>query len=184
MTRIFSTLAICAQLALGAAFWLGWHIGDARAHESAAQTRVDVHFLSGVGALVFALLVHALVITYFMGTGRWLEETAAAYRLPASSQSRSRDLKWRLYPAIVASLTLLILTGALGAAADPASAVGFRGIGPWTAAEVHFIAALVTLGINAAVNVYEYLALCRNGRLVEETLQDVRRIRTERGLEV
>jgi hypothetical protein len=184
MTRIFSTLAVCSLLALGAAFWLGWRIGDARLHESAVQTRVAIHFLAGVAALVFALLIHALVITYFMGTGRWLEETTTAYRLPGDWQARSRDLKWRLYPAIVVSLALLILTGALGAAADPASAVGFQGIGSFTAAHVHLGIAIATLLINAAVNVWEYRALSHNGQLVNEVLEQVRRIRTERGLDV
>jgi hypothetical protein len=184
MTRIFATLALCSLIALGGAFWLGWRIGDASLHETAVQTRVAIHFIASVAALVFALLVHALVITYFMGTGRWLEETATAYRLPDDWQARSRDLKWRLYPAIVVSLTLLILTGALGAAADPASAVGFNGIGPLTAAHVHLSIAIATLFVNAVVNVWEYRALSRNGRLVNEVLEQVRRIRTERGLEV
>src|SRR5579872_3545142 len=104
MTRIFLTLATCSTIVLGVAFWLGWGIGDASLRDSAVQTRVAIHFLTGVGALVFAVLVHALVITYFMGTGRWLEETCTAYRLGDAWQARSRNLKWRLYPAMVGSL--------------------------------------------------------------------------------
>jgi len=184
MTRIFSTLATLSNIGLILALWLGFEIGDASVRESAVQSRVGVHFLAGVAALVFAVLVHALVITYFMGTGRWLEETSHAYRLGDSWRVRSRDCKWRIYPALVASLLLLILTGALGGAADPASAVGFKGIGPLTAAEVHRYAAIVALVFNAAVNFYEYLALRRNGILVNEVLAEVRRIRTEHGLEV
>ena len=184
MTRIFSTLATCSTLLLIAAFWLGLEIGDAHLRESAVQSRVTVHFLSGVAALVFALLVHALVITYFMGTGRWLEETSRTYQLGDLRQARSRALKWRTYPQIVASLLLLILTGALGGAADPASAAGFRGLGPFTAAQVHFHVAAVTVVVNSAVNLWEYAALRRNGALVAEVLDDVRRIRLERGLDV
>jgi hypothetical protein len=78
----------------------------------------------------------------------------------------------------------LILTGALGAAADPASAVGFQGIGPLTAAQVHLSSAIATLLVNAVVNIWEFRALSRNGQLVNEVLEQVRRIRTERGLEV
>jgi hypothetical protein len=184
MTRIFTTLALCSTLTLLAALWLGLGIGDATVRDSAVQSRVMVHFLTGVAALVFAVLVHALVITYFMGTGRWLEETCRAYHLGDSWQARSRELKWRLYPAIVATLLLLIGTGALGGAADPASAVGFQGIGPLTAAQVHLSVAIVTLLVNAAVNIFEFLALRRNGLLVLEVLAEVRRIRIERGLEV
>ncbi|HTI51021.1 MAG TPA: hypothetical protein VL475_08720 [Planctomycetaceae bacterium] len=170
--------------ALLATFWLGWQIGDATSRELATQGRVGVHFLTAVGALCFALLVHALVLTYFMGTGRWLEETCQAYRLGDEWQSRSRNLKWRMYPAMVLSLVLLIGTGALGGAADPASALGFQGIGGLTAAQLHLAVAAATLAFNAFVNVYEFLSLRRNGLLVNEVLGEVRRIRLERGLPV
>lgn len=184
MTRIILTLATCSSIVLIAALWLGLGIGDASLRDPAVQSRVAVHFLTGVAALVFAVLVHALVVTYFMGTGRWLEETCSAYRLGEDWKSRSRDLKWRLYPAMVGSLLLLILTGALGEAADPASAVEFKGFGPLNAAQVHLLVAIATLLANAAVNVYEYLALRRNGILITDVLAEVRRIRIERGLDV
>jgi len=184
MARIFLTLAVCSTLTLVVALWLGLDIGDASLRETAVQSRVAVHFLTGVAALVFAVLVHALVITYFMGTGRWLEETCAAYHLVDSWQARSRNLKWRLYPAIVCSLLLLIATGALGGAADPASSAGFQGIGPLNAAAVHRYAAIATIVFNVAVNAFEYRALHRNGTLVSEVLSEVRRIRVERGLDV
>jgi len=184
MQRIFLTLSLCSNVVLLVALWLGWGIGDAHLRDTAVQSRVAVHFLTGVAALMFAVMVHALVITYFMGTGRWLEETCSAYRLGAAWQSRSRNLKWRLYPAIIASLLLLILTGAFGGAADPASAVGFTGIGPLTAAQVHLGVSVAALALNAAVNGWEYLSLRRNGTIVNEVLHEVRRIRLDRGLEV
>lgn len=184
MTRIFLTLALCSTVALLTTLGLGLGIGDASLRDSAVQSRVAVHFLSGVGAIVFAVLVHALVVTYFMGTGRWLEETCQAYALGVGWQGESRDLKWRLYPALTLSLLLLIATGALGGAADPASAVGFQGIGPLSAAQIHLTVAGLTFLFNAAVNVWEYSALKRNGELVNRVLQEVRRIRGERGLEV
>jgi hypothetical protein len=184
MTRIFTTLALCSTAVLIAALWLGLDIGDARVRESAVQSRVTVHFLTGVAALIFAVLVHALVITYFMGTGRWLHETCTAYRLRDDWQARSRELKWRLYPAVTLSLLALIITGAFGGAADPASAVGFRGVGSLSAAQVHLYIAIAALLMNGAVNVLEYLALRRNGALVSDVLAEVRRIRVERGMDV
>ena len=184
MTRIFLTLAVCSTLVLAAAFGLGLSIEDASRRDMAVQSRVAVHFLTGVASLVFAVLVHALVITYFMGTGRWLEETCSAYRLGNDWQARSRALKWRLYPAIVGSLLLLILTGALGGAADPASVVAFQGIGGLLPNQVHLVVAVVTLCFNLAVNLFEYRALRRNGALVSDVLEQVRSIRQERGLDV
>jgi hypothetical protein len=90
MTRIFLTLAICSTVTLLTALWLGLEVGDAALRSTFVQSRVAVHFLTGVAAIVFAVLVHALVVTYFMGTGRWLEETCNAYRLGDEWQTGSR----------------------------------------------------------------------------------------------
>lgn len=184
MTRIFSTLAILSTAALWTTFWLGWRIGDATSREMVVQGRVTVHFLTAVGALCFAVLVHAFVLTYFMGTGRWMEETCQAYHLGDDWQLRSRELKWRMYPAMVGGLLLLIVTGAFGGAADPASAFGFKGFGSLSAAQVHLTVAVLALIWNAGVNFLEFRALQRNGALITEVLEEVRRMRVERGLEV
>jgi hypothetical protein len=111
MTRIFLSLSIAATGTLLVALWLGLNIGDAAEVTTAAQNRVATHFLTALGALMFAVLVHAIVLTYFMGTSRWLEETSNAYRLGSGWQQQSKDLKWKLYPAMVVALTMLILTG-------------------------------------------------------------------------
>jgi hypothetical protein len=124
------------------------------------------------------------VLTYFMGTGRWLEETTLAYHLPPHWQQESKSLKYRTVPAMVLSMVLLILTGAFGAAADPASATGFRGWGELSADTLHMLIALTTVGINLIVNLLEYSALHRNGVIIGEVLQEVRKMRLERGLEV
>lgn len=184
VTRIFLTLCIVSIIALAAAFWLGLEIGDATSRDPIVQKNVGNHILAGLAALVFALLVHAIVLTYFMGTGRWLEETTLAYHLPTKWQQESKTLKYRTIPAMVVCLVLLILTGAFGAAADPASATGFRGFGGLSADSLHMAIALTTLGVNLIVNLLEYSALHRNGVIVSEVLQEVRRIRLERGLEV
>ena len=184
MTRIFSSLAVLGTLALLGTLMLGLSIGDASQRSAAVQSRVSMHLLAGVGTVVINVFVHALVVTYFMGTGRWLEETCNAYRLDDSWQKSSRDLKWKMYPAMVASLLLLISTGAFGAAADPASSIGFKGWGPLTAGQVHLCFALMTLTVNMAVNCWEFGALSRNGKLVADVMGEVRRIRLEKGLAV
>jgi hypothetical protein len=183
MTRIFTTLSAAATVGLGLAFWLGWQIEDSSTATAAAQARVGRHFLTALGALVFAAFVHALVLTYFMGTGRWLEETCAAYRLGPGWQKSSRELKWRLYPLLVLALVLLVATGALGAAADPASATAFRGVGLLSARQVHLLSAIVTLVVNTLVAAFEFVALQRNGRLVSDVLTLVREKRLEHGLD-
>ncbi|MGQ0635356.1 MAG: hypothetical protein ACT4QC_12150 [Planctomycetaceae bacterium] len=184
MTRIFLSLSLIGLVALLATFALGWHIGNATSPDAATQGRVAVHFLAGVAAVCFGVFLHALVLTYFMGTGRWLEETCTAYRLGNDWQRESRDLKWGLYPTMIVAVGLLIVAGASGAAADPASGFGFTGLGPLSAPQVHLTVTLATLVVNLGSFALEWRALARNGTLVHGVLAQVRQIRVAKGLAV
>lgn len=182
MTRIFAPLAVLSLLLMGLTVFLGLRIGDAATASEAKH--VSVHLLSGLGTIVFSLLVHALVLTYFMGTGRWLEETCQAYRLEARLLDANRSMKWQVYPLMMLCLTLLLATGGLGAAADPASPVGFRGWGELSGAKVHFLAAMLMWIVTCGAYGWEYLVLRRNGEIVTQVLARVREIRTQHGLPV
>jgi hypothetical protein len=184
MNRIFISLAAVATVLLAASFVLGLGIGNPRADDPSVQSLVQLHFLTSVLALIFAALVHAVALTYFMGTGRWLEETTQAYRLSVQWCAESKRLKYRTVPLMVGCLLLLVFTGASGAAADPASPVGFAGWFGLSAASVHLVVAIVTFFVNVVVNLREYAAIGRNQHLVNSVLSEVRRIRLERGLPV
>lgn len=163
---------------------LGLMIDDPKVSTVAVQAGVQYHFLTALAALVFAALVHAIVFTYFMGTGRWIEETSAAYQLQPAFHDRNQRIKYRLLPMMVVSFLLLLFTGALGAAADPASPMQVKGFGSLPASTVHLIAALTTIVTNLFVNWLEFHALEKNGEIVEQVLGEVRRIRLEKGLAV
>lgn len=165
-------------------FSLGMSIGDATDRSPQVQTLVSYHLLSGLIALIFASLVHAIVLTYFMGTGRWMEETTTVYKLNWAAFQESKKLKYRAILAMMACFAMLIATGAFGAATDPASPVDFRGWGGVSGGAIHMTIALLTWGLNCVVNLYEYYTLNRNGELVETVLADVKRIRLERGMSV
>lgn len=182
MTRIFTTLAIVAAVITSIAFVLGMSIGDAT--QKSAQTVVSYHLLAGLGALLFTSLSHAIVLTYFMGTGRWLEETTTAYKLTWDWYQESKTLKYRTIMLMMVCFLLLIATGAFGAAADPASAVGFRGFWGLSGGAIHMTVALSTWAINLLVNVYQFQVLTRNGEIVNDVMGEVRRIRMENGLSV
>lgn len=184
MNRIFLSLCGLSWILLGAAFVLGLQIDDPKVAEVAVQRAVQHHFLTALAALVFTTLVHALVLTYFMGTGRWMEETSHAYRLDATYYAESNALKYRTIPALVGAFLLLVVTGAFGAAADPGSPAQFGGWLGLSAAAIHQISAIATLTTNALVNYLEFTSLYRNGEIIERVMQDVRRIRTEKGLAV
>ena len=117
--RIFLTLATITLLLFGLAIVLGLNVGDARSLDPQVQRQISTHMLTGLAALTFATLVHAISFTYFMGTGRWIEETSKAYSLPESYFERNQKLKYGMLPGVTISMILLITTGALGAVADP-----------------------------------------------------------------
>lgn len=182
MTRIFLTLASLSTLLLLAVFFLGLNIGDARLLES--QTLVSWHLLLALTGLVFAALVHALVLTYFMGTGRWLEDVSRAYQLDGHWRADSQRLKYRTLPLMTVCLLLLLTTVGFGAAADPASKSGFAGWFGLSASTWHMLVAAATLCFNFVANLREFHALERNGELIQEVLRKVREIRVARGLPV
>lgn len=177
MTRIFLTLSALSNVSLAVVFVLGWTVVADDAAQ-AAGTPLSVHFLGGLAAMTLTLLVHAVVLTYFMGTGRWIEETSQAYGLSMDSRAENVRLKYQTLPAMVGCIALLIVTAAFGAAADPGSGTD------WPAARtIHMLLACLTLLANLAVTAIQYRTIERNGGLIEEILQQVRTIRRERGLE-
>lgn len=184
MNRIFLPLCVISTIFLVAALVLGLQIGDPKVPDRTVQAGVQYHFLTALAALCFATLVHAIVLTYFMGTGRWLEETSQAYRLPPDFYAEQQRTKYRLIPAMVSCFLLLLTTGAFGAAADPGSPVQFSGWWGLSPSTWHLSFAIATLTINLAVNYWEYVALFRNGEIIAAVLAEVRRIRIEKGLAV
>lgn len=176
MNRIFLTLSIVSNLAILGAFALGWRIDDPRAPD--AGDAVSVHFLVALGSSIIALLVHAVALTYFMGTGRWIEETCEAYRLGEEPRRRNIRLKYQVIPGMVVCIALILATGALGAVADPASSYDMAG-----SATIHFGLAVATLLGNGVASWIEHRCIARNGRLVTRIVEEVRTIRRAKGLD-
>ncbi|MCA9034408.1 MAG: hypothetical protein KDA91_04715 [Planctomycetaceae bacterium] len=189
MKRIFLTLAILGNICLWTAVLFGLSIRagitlpatDPQFQlDPAYNARISTHMLIGLGALTFATLVHAILFTYFMGTGRWIEETSNAYGLDAAWYNSNQKVKYGVLPGIVVVLLLLIATGAFGAVADPATPVS---LGKSDAA-IHFFVAVSTALANLLVNGLEFIAVLKNASIIEDVLRQVRRIRDERGLPV
>ena len=178
MSRIFLTLAIVSNSALLATLVLGWRIVDPGSPEPGLRNPVTCHFLTAVGAALLVLLVHAVVLTYFMGTGRWLEETCEAYQLGAEPRAANIRLKYRVIPGMVVCILLVVLTGAFGALADPAANVPRP-----SAASVHLGFAITTVLANLLVSWVEQRAITRNSALVDAVVSRVGEIRQERGLD-
>ncbi len=178
VTRIFLTLAAVGTLFGLIALLMGLNIGDAAAKDIVVQAAVSRHMLLGLGGLCFAALVHAIVFTYFMGTGRWIEETSRVYSLGTGFHQQNQKIKYQLLPLIAASVFMLVSTGGFGAFSDP-----LRGVKPteW-AGMAHMLVAVTALLLNLGTNLKEFAAIERNGTILEDVLSEVRRIRVEKGL--
>jgi hypothetical protein len=185
--RIFLTLAVLANITMLIALILGLQIGDPMQNggrDPAVNSRIGTHILIGLGALTSTTMVHALIFTYFMGTGRWLEETSTAYALPDTWYQRNQKIKYGILPGIMISFLMILGTGCLGAVADPATAVSLEGTVGISDSTLHFAMAVLTWIVTMMINFTQYIAIARNSAVVEGVLAEVRRIRLERGLPV
>ena len=173
MTRIFSTLAVIDALALVASFLVGTasRLQGAAAHGGGSLYLT--HFTLGLFSAVGTLLVHCIIFTYFLGTGRWVKEVKLAYDLPdAPLPLLTRELKHKTFPPALAAMVVTIAAAAAGAGAQLQE-------WPWT---VHAGLAVATLLVNAWAFGVEYRNVRTNGGVIEEVLNEVERIRAARGL--
>ncbi|MCH2212354.1 MAG: hypothetical protein MK110_13705 [Fuerstiella sp.] len=184
MKRIFLTLSLIANSILLYAVWRGLNIGDTGSALPEVQRLVGTHILIGLGALTFAALVHAIALTYFMGTGRFLEETGKAYSLDSKFHSDSQRLKFHLLPGMTVCLLLLVATGAFGAVADRATPVSLSDTLGIADSHIHFLGAILLVVVNIIVTLQEYRAVVKNSQVIDQVLAEVRRMRQERGLPV
>lgn len=138
-----------------------------------SQRYFTIHLISGLSAALLTLLLHSLIFTYFIGTGRWVQEVAKAYRLPESFWNQSRKLKLQALPFILGSILLVIAAVTLGAATD-------RGM---LDPNLHLAVAVLAIAFNGWSCVTEYRAVSANSELILRIMEEVTRQRRERGLE-
>jgi hypothetical protein len=173
MTRIFTTLALTDSLALLVTFALGcWSKFGGGVRDETTSVYL-LHFLFGVFTGIGTLLVHCLIFTYFLGTGRWVREVTLAYYLPDEPlYKRTRELKRLAFPIALAAMLLTIATSAAGAGVQ---LQGWNWI-------IHFSLGIATLVVNLIVFRREYLYVSENGTIIEKVLVEVDRVRAEKGL--
>jgi hypothetical protein len=173
MTRIFVTLASANGFLLVLSYILGVL---SKLNDGIHNPELRIywfHFLFGLGTAMLTLLVHCLIFTYFLGTGRWVKEVKLAYDLPDAPLPRlTRELKRKVFPPALFAMLFAVATGAAGAAAHV-------GVSHWL---VHATLGTLTLAVNFWAFRVEYRCLQTNGQVLEGVLQEVDRIRTARGL--
>jgi hypothetical protein len=173
MSRIFSVLAAVNAVGLLASFVLGWMSKLQGSRFDRDDPTFMIHFLCGLFTAICTLLVHCLIFTYFLGTGRWVKEVTLAYDLPdAPLHSTTRQLKRKTFPPALFAMLVTIGTAAAGAGVQ---------LQDWSWL-VHFIGACLAILVNGWAYVVEWRALKRNEEILAATYREVDRIRAERGL--
>jgi hypothetical protein len=187
MIRIFTTLALLAVAVLLVTLSVGLYIGDL--HNSNLRNSPElpklvnlaiIHKMFGLGSALVVVFVNSIVVTYFVGTSRWCKEVVETYSLDRELLRRSIILKRRTFPWAVLSMVTAVAISALGAAADPGR------LQPGTENWVypHLIGALVGVGFIVWTFIIEAQRIHAHHAVITDILGEVKRIRTERGLEV
>src|ERR1700730_15233443 len=166
MPRISTALATLDGLALLATFVLGI---ISRLNDAVFLVHFDLGLFTAIGTL----LVHCLIFTYFLGTGRWVKKVGLAYNLPDADLPRTtRELKRSTLPPALFAMLITIATAAAGAGAQLQE-------WPWY---VHGALALVTLAVNLWAFRLEIHYLRLNASVLDAVLAEVDRIRASHGL--
>ncbi len=172
MTRIFTSLAALLMLALLTTFGIGLYSMSLEVSVSKNEVYL-VHFTLGLFTALGALLVHCIIFTYFLGTGRWVKEVGLAYELPDVPYPKlTRELKRKAFPPALFSMLITIATAAAGAG---------RQLQLWHWG-IHLTLAVATLLINLWAFRVEYRCLSSNAEVIAGVLVEVERLRAERGL--
>src|ERR1700724_834417 len=99
MTRLFPILASLNGLMLAVAYLLGVLSKLRDGVHNPSDQIFWYHFLFGLSAAILTLLVHCLIFTYFLGTGRWVKEVGLVYRFPDGGLPKTtRELKRAAFP--------------------------------------------------------------------------------------
>src|SRR5262249_7176432 len=105
MKRPLLTLSAAAFLSLSFTFALGCCSKLTCGLHAGRGSAFMLHFLFGLFTAVGTLLVHCLIFTYFLGTGRWVKEVTLAYDLPDEPwHKRTRELKRQTFPPALAAM--------------------------------------------------------------------------------
>jgi hypothetical protein len=173
MTRTFSVLAICVTLAMLITIGIGFY--SFSLERSTFQNEIFIiHFYLGLATAIGILLVHCLIFTYFLGTGRWVKEVGLAFELPDAPWPKlTRELKRGTFPPALFAMLSGIATAAAGAGAQLQA-------WPWY---LHATLAFLTLFVNLWAFHIEYRSLALNAHVIQAVLQEVDRIRAAQGLE-
>jgi hypothetical protein len=172
MTQILLRLSLVNFLALAATFTVGLLSVLYNGLLNPESPLFPLHLYLGLFSVSATLGLHCLVFIYFLGTGRWVKEVALAYQMPDVPLPRqTRELKRQAFPWALFAMLVTIATAAAGAGQHH----GWH----WS---IHLSLASLTLLVNLQAFFVESRCVRQNTQIIHEVMQEVDRIRSERGL--
>jgi len=158
MHRIFLGLAITNGSLLVASYVVGLiSMGEARG-PGVKDSWHTLHFLLGLLTTLTTLLVHSIVYTYFLGTGKWVKEVVHVYKMPEWVDAQAKKNKKKAFRFEFYCMALIGVTAWFGAASDA------RAFDPtW-----HLFVASLTLAFNFGAFAVEYVVIVAQARLLLE----------------
>jgi hypothetical protein len=167
MHRIFLSLAASNAVLLLVTFVLGFIAQAAGGPRSGPRTWMDLHFLHGLLSTITTVLVHSIVFTYFLGTGKWVKEVCRVYGLPEWVWAQAIKNKRKAFPFEMWGMVFIGLSAWMGAGAHA------RGWPP----EWHLGLAAWALAFNFGAFAVEYVAIVAQARLLLEVKDQADRLR-------
>lgn len=166
MHRIFLALAVTVGTLMVTTLFLGFLVPSGQ-----GGGWHDLHFLMGLLTVLMGLLIHSIVFTYFLGTGKWVKEVVRVYQLPEWVWSQALKNKRRAFPFEFWSMMLIGATAWLGAATDTRRSMNS------TYATWHLAVASAALAFNLGAFAVEYFSIVAQARLLLEVKDQADRLR-------
>ncbi len=137
------------------------------------------HFLFGVAAVLMAVLVNSVSITYFIGTTRWCREVSDAYSFDGHLASQSTRLKRTAFPWALGGVLVLLGIVTTGAACDPSA--NLQRSAEWVT--VHLAVAMVGTTLVAWSFLVQWGRIVAQQTLIGEVQKKVADVRAAKGLD-
>ncbi len=169
MHRIFLGLAVTVGTLMVVTFVVGFFVPSGK-----GGAWHDIHFLLALVTAMATLLIHSIVYTYFLGTGKWVGEVVRVYQLPEWVWATALRNKRRAFPFVLWSMLLIGAAAWLGAATDTRRDMNDI----WAA--WHLGVAALALGFNLGAFFVEYASIVAQARLVLEVKDQADRLREAR----
>jgi hypothetical protein len=115
------------------------------------------HFLLALGTAVGTIFAHCLVLLYFLGTGKSLEEAVEQYKLSPELLTWAQESKRRVFPLLAGSALVTVVAAIMGGGADTGRVPPF----------LHGLVGVAALVLNVWAFHRELTVVGRNSEILE-----------------